>query len=168
MPPPATRRFSLLLLPPEIEDPPDRVDAALRALGQAGFVTSDGRPGLRGLVEGGFAALTREGGAGVVFLSNGQGGFRVACPRTGESAVPAFNRAITAWRAGGPRRLACPCGQPHDLADLRYRPAAGFARAWLRLADPARAELTPEGEAALVAAWGGAQGAAVRIVGRRG
>lgn len=83
------------------------------------------------------------------FLSNRQGGFHVRCPRTGEGIARPFARAVEAWRAGGARRLDCPCGQAHDLAELAFDPPAAFARDWIELHDVDDAELPAELAAAL-------------------
>lgn len=97
------------------------------------------------------------------FASSGQGGFRVSCPRTGQNVVPAFNPALEAWRAGGPRVLDCPCGDRHDLASLAYAPQAGFARGWVALVDAGGAELLPDAARIAREILGG-----LRVVLRRG
>jgi hypothetical protein len=79
--------------------------------------------------------------------------------------VRAFTQAMTAWREGrGSRRLEdCPaCGGQHDLAELTFRPPAGFATRVLHLTHVGRATLRPDARAVLERAWG-----TVRVVGRR-
>lgn len=151
MPPPASSRLALLLLPRGAGVGP----AALEALAArwAGRVVVPGGHRPPRVVDGGHER----------FLANRQGGFRVRCPVDGANLVPVFPRALERWRAGGPRTLACPCGATHDLAELTYAPDAGFARAWLELAEVGSGELTPEALAEAEAALGG-----VRIVPRRG
>ncbi len=161
--PPAAHRVSLLLLPADLDAPGSVVVAALAALREAGFVGPDGVPGARPLVDGGFASARVEVFDEVRFASSGQGGFAVRCPVDGENVVAAFNRALPAWRTGGPRVLACSCGREHDLTDLRYLPAAGFACGWIVLVDVGGLDLTPEAHAALTTHLPG-----VRIVVRRG
>lgn len=82
-----------------------------------------------------------EGGAGEViaesfdrdrFIGNGQGGYRVRCPESGDSIVRPFAAALEAWRGGAPRTVNCPCGAVHALSALEFSPPAGFARQWLR------------------------------------
>lgn len=161
--PPAAHRLSLLLLPADLDAPGDTVTAALAALRDEGFIAADGAPGARALVSGGFGVARAEVFDGLRFASNGQGGFAVRCPVDGANLVGAFNRALPAWRAGGPRTVACPCGRIHDLAALHYLPDAGFARGWLVLSDVCGLDLTPEGRSAVTTRLPG-----VRIVVRRG
>ncbi len=97
------------------------------------------------------------------FFANGQGGFRVGCPLDGRSLTGPFRVAIEAWRAGGARSLACPCGDQHDLDALRYEPPAGFAREALVVNDALSAELPPPTRSAIATLWPG-----VRVVGSRG
>ncbi|MFZ5478115.1 MAG: hypothetical protein ACOZNI_15210 [Myxococcota bacterium] len=145
--------LTLHVLPPGVDDPVDPLVAAWREF----------LDGARPLVAGGFARARVERFDGHGFASNQRGGFRVGCPRDGRNLVPAFNRAYPAWREGGPRALACDCGERHDLADLRYAPDAGFARGWIALAGAGDADVTPEARAVADAAVG-----RVRIVLRRG
>jgi len=68
--------------------------------------------------------------------ANQLGGFRVACPVRGENIVPAFGRAMGAWRRGGARSLECPaCGGSHALEALAFTPAAAFAQGGVVLGD---------------------------------
>lgn len=65
----------------------------------------------------------------MVLDANHQGGYRVRCPARATNVVPAYNGALTAWRAGGPRTLRCSaCGAQHPLEDLDFSPPAAFAR----------------------------------------
>lgn len=140
----------------------------------AGLVAEDGRawgegtrvggPGPRALVAGGFGRVRAVDWGEERLVANRQGGFRVRCPATGANVVPAFNHAMTAWRAGGPRALACGCGATHDLADLDFAPDAAFARAAVEILDAEDAALTPEAEAVARATWGEAP----RVILRRG
>ncbi len=135
MPPPASHRLAVLVLAAD-PDADGRAIADLAAAWQPLAAS-------RGLVPGGHGPMVVEGDGPVRFLANRQGGFRVYCPRTGANVVAAFVAAITAWRAGGPRRIGCPCGDDHDLAALAYAPEAGFARAWITIPDAASADLAP-------------------------
>jgi hypothetical protein len=119
--------------------------------------------GSRPLVAGGFARATLQVSEGVRFLANGTGGFHTRCPACGGALAAVFARALTAWRAGGPRRVACPCGHEGDLDAVSFAPTAGFATAWLALDDVGSAELLPDAAATLGQVLGG-----VRIVGQRG
>lgn len=113
----------------------------LRATGR---IAPDGAPGPHPLVDGGFARARVETFPRVQFASSGQGGFRVSCPVNGSNQVQAFNRALEAWRDGGPRTVPFPCGHTHDLVDLHYDPDAGFARGWLALIDVQSVELVAD------------------------
>jgi len=96
--------------------------------------------------------------------ANQLGGFRVACPVGGESIVPAFGRAMGAWRRGGPRSLSCPaCGDSHALEALAFTPPAAFAQGGVVLGDVETSQL--EDGALETAAR--VLGCAVRVVGRR-
>lgn len=98
------------------------------------WLTGGGLPGAVRIF-GGFARarivkLDRE-----QFVSSGQGGFRVRCPAGAGNVTNRFVPAIGKWRAGGGRTMACVCGTGHDLIDLDYQPACGFAREWVELVD---------------------------------
>lgn len=96
--------------------------------------------------------------------ANQLGGFRVRCPETGENLVPAFGKAVRAWRHGGARSLACPaCGQAHALEALDYAPAAAFAMGGVVLADVQESGLDPAALAVAAAHLGGP----VRVIGKR-
>lgn len=161
--PPAAHRLSLLLLPADPERPPDFVQRLFEALQEGGWIDADGSPGPRPLVVGGFARARLDLFDHVHFASSGQGGFAVRCPVTEQNVVGAFNHALGAWRAGGPRTLVCPCGREHDLVELHYLPDAGFARGWVALVDAQGVELTPDAHAEVERLLMG-----VRIVVRRG
>lgn len=157
-----TSRVAVMLLPADPERPPEDAAAVLDRWRAAGFLAGD-RPGPRPLVPGGFARVRADLGDRVRFVANGMGGFRVYCPDTGANVVPSFDRALEAWRAGGPRALACTCGALHDLAALDYRPPAGFARGWIAVEDAAAVDIDPAALAEAEACLG-----EVRIVLRRG
>ena len=102
------------------------------------------------VVEGGFSSVRVDRPGGVHLYANGQGGFRVSCPASGDSIVPAFSKALSAWRQGGERALICPsCGDEHALEAVDFRPAAAFGSGALVLADVQDARLRPEGHALL-------------------
>jgi len=107
-------------------------------------------------VPGGFARIWVDDPGRPTLYANRLGGFRVSCPRQAANLVPAFWQAVTAWRAGAPRRLSsCPaCGESHDLAELDIRPPAAFGRWALVVADAAEAALTTEARATVDEALG--------------
>ena len=149
MPPPASHRLDLLLLAPTSETPGSWAEGVIDTWREAGFLLGEG-PGPRELVAGGFLRVWAEVHDHERFHANRQGGFRVRCPRDAGNVVPAFNPAMSAWRAGrGPRSLRCPtCGEVHDLAALDYQPPAGFARGLVVIAE---AEANAPSEAAMAA-----------------
>lgn len=161
--PPAAHRLSLLLLPADPERPGEYADRLFESLKFGGWIDEDGSPGPRPIVAGGFARARVDVFDHVHFASSGQGGFTVRCPITEGNVVGAFNRALEAWRAGGPRQLACECGLTHDLTELHYQPHAGFARGWVTLVDVQGVELTADAQAEAERLLMG-----VRIVVRRG
>jgi len=100
------------------------------------------KPGSRAgeLVDGGYASIRVDLPDDLVLYANGQGGFHVTCPVSGDNVVPTFGRALTAWRAGGPRALECPaCGATHALEHLEFAPPAVFGRGAIVLVDVADA-----------------------------
>lgn len=153
--------LSLVILPPDPDAPGGRAAPLLAAWAAAGFGLGPG-PG-RALVEGGVRRVRAVEEPVVRFVANRQGGFRVRCPRTGENVVGAFSDALERWRAGGPRRLQCPCGVVHDLDQLDFAPGAGFGRSWAELVDVGSAELVTEATRIVEEVWGPS-----RLVWRRG
>jgi hypothetical protein len=152
-------RLDLYVLSFDPDAAPPWATAALAEWGRLGFVLPSGAPGEKALLEGGFRRVSAQHAPRARFFSNRQGGFHVRCPVTGGNIVPPFNPALEAWRAGGPRVFACPCGLVHPLEDLDYAPAAGFAQGWLHVEDVGGVTLA---EAALRAL------PAFRLVFRRG
>ncbi len=144
---PARHQLGLLLL---CDDPIPLV-ARLLADGflRAGDIPGTWRPGPVDLVGGGFLQARVVPFDSEQFISSGQGGFRVWCPDGGPNITAAFARALTNWRAGGARSMACGCGAVHDLPDLDYRPSCGFSRGWVELVDVGSSDLTAAGHAAL-------------------
>ena len=99
---------------------------------------------------------------GLAFWSNRTGGFRVACPATGRSIVPAFGAATTGWRAGGPRTVPCPaCGVVHRLEDLAYAPAAAFGP-WAIVTSDAGGTTLTASASARVESWIGPHAVVLR------
>ncbi len=152
-------RLDLLLLPEDPLRPLNgaALDGLFAAWTRAGLLDPDGRPGPRasGLVEGGFGLLRLDAPGRLAFYANQVGGFAVACPECGASVVPAFNAAMTAWRAGGDRDLVCPaCGAQRPLEALSFRPDAAFAHWAVVFADAAAPALTRSAQQALVGALG--------------
>lgn len=162
MPPKPGPHLDLYLVPPEgvplVEDVLDRLEALGVAAGRA--------PGSRAtdFVEGGYSGVRVERRDTDGLYANGQGGFRVRCPETGENVVPAFQEARKAWRDGGEAVLrVCPsCGRSHRMGALDYAPPAAVGRGAVVLSGVACAELTEAGLARLTAALG-----PLRVVGSR-
>ena len=87
------------------------------------------------------------------FLCNERGGFRVACPNSGQPAARAFSQALQAWREGGPRNGACACGETHDLGDFSFVPPAAFAASWVQLVNAPSAVLMEATSVNISAFW---------------
>lgn len=139
-----------------VTQPPDRpVDEG--ALQEAGVDVKlwvrSGVPGEAAdtLVAGGWASVRLESYPRSRLVVNRLGGFRVSCPTTSAPIVKAFERAMSAYRSGGPRALeACPaCGDDHPLEALSYAPVAAFGRGVIVLVDVPTASVGAEGLAAL-------------------
>lgn len=144
MPAPPRHQLAIVILTGD-------ANALAAKLVAAGLLTPSMLPGPTELVVGGFLRARVVTHLGEQFLSSGQGGFRVYCPAAlGPGGTPArlsnttaaFVGALTRWRAGGPRKMDCGCGANHDLADLHFRPACGFAREWIELLDVGCADLS--------------------------
>lgn len=149
MPPRATSRFTVFLVPGRSEP----VSAEVVCGEIAGM----------SVMIGGEREVRAERGAPERFLANGQGGFRVQCPTSGEALVRPFALALESWRAGGRRALRCPCGAEHDLATLRFEPAAAFAHQWLRVVDAGSLDVDAGATEVLNRRWPG-----WRAIGSRG
>jgi hypothetical protein len=145
-----THRLDLVLVQRDPLRPPADGVRLLEELAADDVIDPSGGPGPRARewCPGGFARvwLDRPDAApdGLAFWSNRQGGFRVGCPTTHTSIVPAFGAAMARWRAGGPRTIACPaCGRAHPLEALETTPTAAFGPWAVVTADAGEATLTP-------------------------
>ena len=132
--PRASHRLDIVLVP---INPDQEVDVnALRGLVAQWRGRGD-------LVSGGQDAIRVDIPRRVALYGNQQGGFAVRCPSSAENIVPAFNRAVTTWRAGGSRSLRCPsCGDTHPLESLEFAPPAAFAMGAIVLAGVATAAIS--------------------------
>ncbi len=144
-----THRIDLLVVPavPD-EHPIKRFDAAQSVLTARLVTAARGAPGdCAGLwIRGGFSRWRLDDPGRVTLYANRQGGFRVRCPVQGASVVPAFSKAVTAWRAGGAREMRCSgCGSRHPLEALDFAPPAAFARLALVFSNAEDGALTDQG-----------------------
>ncbi len=161
-----SHRLDLYMMPTH----PDRQvhDGEARAIlrqGEArGWWTPEGGPGEHAsLVAGGMRRVRLERHTEVRFVGNQQGGFSVRCSACSALIVEAFSAAMTAWRRGGPRAVACQsCGAGQPLEHVLMRPEGGFARGWLHLADVGSSVVGRELSELVEATWG-----PTRVVGRR-
>jgi hypothetical protein len=136
-----------------VDDKSGALEALWSALVDVGVIDSVGGPGPGAAAFcQGFERMRIDRPGGFVLYANQQGGFRVACPVTGANLVPEFQRAWSAFQAGGARSLACGCGATHLLDDLAFAPPAAIGTGALVIADVGAAALGPEG-AALVAGY---------------
>lgn len=134
MPAPARHQLAILLLC-------DDAAAVVARMQANGHLDGDGPGPVQ--VAGGFLRARVMRFDAEQFVSSGQGGFRVRCPAGAGNVTRGFVPALEAWRAGGARVLACRCGATHDLAELDYAPACGFAREWVELLDVGEATPPP-------------------------
>lgn len=155
-----------LLLVPAAPGPVSRGHTLLERLRATGVIDDAGGPGpaARRWCPGSFRRVWIDDPGRVVLYTNRQGGFRVACPTRGEPIVRAFEAAVTAWRASGPRTVSCPaCGETHLLEDVAASPPIAFGRFAIVTADVGEADLTPE-----ALAWAETELGPARMVARRG
>ncbi|MCB9676865.1 MAG: hypothetical protein H6737_17250 [Alphaproteobacteria bacterium] len=140
MPPRATHRLDLHLVPGDLsEAAAEAVEALWRAWEAQGYLAGRG-PGERAgaLVEGGFAHARRDDPGAVVLYANQVGGFQVRCPECGSGLARSLDWAGT---------TVCPsCGGAFALEALDCRPPVARGRASLVLMDvgsTAIAEIPP-------------------------
>ena len=131
-------------------DPTHKFDESkiLELFCKLGWVNHDGTAGSSagGLIQGGFSRLWVDVPNRIALLANQQGGFRVACPTTGDSIIPAFTAANALLRKGGQNlNMDCTsCGSTHRLDGLAFRPPAIFSAGSLLIADVKQTELSTE------------------------
>lgn len=131
MPPKATSRLDLLVLPAG-EVAPLAAHRLLATLGPGWVAHDEGKPR---------------------FLCNERGGFRVTCPDNGLPSPRSFARGLQAWRDGGAREAACACGSTHALDTFVLAPPGAFAQSWLQRVNVDSAELDPEQAAKIAPFW---------------
>lgn len=120
-----SHRLDVVVVSTEIERVPDAAAfEALRARWEAAGRLEDGS-----LIEGGFRRLRLDLPDHIALYANHQGGYYVRCPQTGGNLAREFSAAVQAWRAGGPRTLACAhCGSTHPLEAVQLAPPGAFGR----------------------------------------
>lgn len=144
-------QLDLIWLPTDPDRPLPEGAASLQDLGWADERGLAG-PDAGQLVEGGYAAIRIETRPRVDIWANQQGGYRVRCPDTGDNLVPAFLQALSTYRGGGERSLACPsCGATHPLESLDFAPDAGFS-SWALVLRDVQAGRPVEGAVARISA----------------
>ena len=124
MPPHPTHRLNLWLVPSD----PERGVPDSAASGLAGLKAEhDGNPRRWGdaLLPGGWTHARLDRPSSPHLYGNKQGGFQVRCPTCRTPLVREAAEALSRWRAGKGRTLACPhCATTSPLEALNYRPAA--------------------------------------------
>ena len=146
MPRPSSH-LDVFLVPADLADLPEQ-SVLVERLGSAG--AGAGRsagPRAEQLVRGGYRSVRIDRPPEPTLYANRQGGFRVSCPATGESIVPGFSKALSAWRSGGPAAVRqCPaCGAEHPFDALHTAPLAAVGRGAVVLVDAGSVELTQAG-----------------------
>ena len=116
------------LVPPR-DHGPDAVHALIAAWTDQGYLSDERGPGPLELVRGGFARVRADDPGATVLYANGQGGFRVSCPRCSRPLVDVFApTGIT----------TCPgCGLAADAEGLVTNPPVALGTASLVLIDVA-------------------------------
>lgn len=118
--------LDVFLVPSELRDLPVQSEL-VEALERLGVAAGRGAgPRSAEVLEGGYRSVRVDRPPAPTLYANRQGGFRVQCPESGESVVPAFGRALTAWREGAdPTLRSCPaCGRDHAFDALVTSPPA--------------------------------------------
>lgn len=131
MPPKATSRLDLLVLP-EGEMAPVAAQLVAAQLGPTWLAHDEDVPR---------------------FLCNERGGFRVKCPETGVPTPRQFARGLQQWREGGTRDAICACGGVHPLPAFVLEPPGGFARSWLQRVNVLSADPDPQDAAIIERYW---------------
>lgn len=161
MPPHATRRLNLVLVPGDWDRPPrsgalEHLQALLEA---KGYILSDGRAGPRApeLISGSFALFRVDRPLRYGVYGNRVGGFHVRCPACAADIPKPWGKAVEGLRAQGEWVLQCPaCQVDIGPAGALTIPEARVARFALEFRDVGSADLRriPEFDAALGPDWG--------------
>ena len=125
-----SRRVDLHLCPSDPErSPPVALDAVWAGWGDAGGIDAEGLPGpaAGSLIRGGFVRARIDRPGRVALYANAQGGFRAYTPRGAPVTPAAFQAAVQAARAGGPRVIVVD-SEVWALEALTYEPPAAWAR----------------------------------------
>lgn len=123
----ARRRLDILVVPDELERPPDR--RAFEAL-QARWAAEGRLEASDGLVRGGVGGVRLDLPSSVTLYANQLGGFKVRCPVCQASLARDFSKAVQRWRTGsGGFAVDCPgCGVTCALDAVDVRPPVAFGR----------------------------------------
>ena len=125
--PHASHRLDLLALPSDLNSPAN--ETAFIALAERWGLDARGESGdSHALVEGGCRRVWFDRPGRLMLYANQTGGFRARCPDTAALVSAEFGRSHRAWKAGGPRTMACVCGGVHPLEDVVLQPAGACAR----------------------------------------
>ena len=125
--PHASHRLDLLALPSDLNSAPD--ESAFAALSLRWSLDARGKSGdSAALVEGGCRRVWFDRPGRLMLYANQTGGFRARCPANSAIVSSEFGRAHRAWKAGGPRTMACVCGAEHALEHVVLQPAGAFAQ----------------------------------------
>ena len=143
--------LDVFLVPVGLADLPEHA-VLIDGLAAAGLASGRAAgPRAEAVLKGGYRSVRIDRPEHPTLYANRQGGFRVACPATGQTVVPAFSKALGAWRGGGQPELAgCPaCGGDHAFDALDTAPLAAVGRAAVVLVDAGSVKLTEAGQAQL-------------------
>lgn len=150
MPPHASRRLNLVLVPKDLDRTLDEAMLKIHwAQWQAqGLITARGRKGPEGeqWVADGFVLLRVDRPPGVGVYGNRVGGFHVDCPSCEQPIAGPWGKAVQDLKAQGEWALSCPhCGRALGPNQARTLPVAAIARFALELRDVGSASLRTRG-----------------------
>jgi hypothetical protein len=144
-----SHRLDLVLVPTAIDAPIARADQLVDRLRGEGVIGVRSEPGPRAeFWATSFASVRIEDPGRIVLWANRQGGFRVACPATGDLIGSAFEAALTAWRTTGgspdEATFRCPsCREAHALPAVTAAPSIAFGPWGIVTASIGDPELAP-------------------------
>ena len=167
MPPHASRRLNLVLVPADwqVRLDEERLASAWSFWVKEGFITPKGRAGPKAeaWVKGGFVLARVDRPPRIGTYGNRVGGFHVNCPECANSVAREWGSAVQALKHDAAWSLSCPsCGVSLGPNQVATQPPAALARYAIELRDVASASLLSP------ASFVGLLGESFRIIGVRG
>lgn len=146
MPPHASRRLNLVLVPASLERTLDEglLESQWGDWQSQGRISGRGRAGpqAEAWVEDGFVLLRVDRPPGIGVYGNRVGGFHVDCPSCEKPLAGPWGKSVQVLKTGAPWALQCPnCGLQLGPNQAHTQPAAAIARFALELRDVGSARL---------------------------